>query len=1247
MKLHLLKKVSSLAAALLAASGFVQAVDYPENIDYGDKGSFIAKRGVEYGRTADLTNIGPVLVNMPEGPGSSAATLENGVQFRSTAWDLSDLTNPTLIEKDLGGIHQPMHAHGTLVRFHNGEEYLWRGNDYFVFDPEQAAAADQINIVGETWKYGWGHNPTGYSTMFTPYNMRVYWEYGLDTSGLFAIRDPYTPVEEGVNLEWLGRSQSGVDGGQPLVAWDHLGLTGVTGFTFMMGELLVVASDQQFTGVAVYEVSGFKEGVTPRLLSTFQPRLTEPNGHEAGIGGYWVEPYGANKVVFAARSRSQLTPARHYPAIFVVDFTNPTAPQLSCEIYFNQDRSEHNTADGDESSDPMYVFFQDQYAYVDHFQVDIEACETAYQDGEISTAEFEQIVYKFEDLANGCDASQYFRPLGQVGVFGGYDFWVTREVNEQGMCFFVTDDEPDTRAPYVSGHRPLAGQQNYPVDGLIHIHIPETLRTETVTDAIRLIAIAEDNSESEVLFRHQLSHTGTISLWPIKRVATHIPDIQPARDELVYLEANTNYRVEISGIQDFMGNTMEDYTFSFRTNDGSFPSNALPEIEGPAPSYALEPFFPIQSSQLACHAGPASNSLNDPIWVVNPDNDSVSIIAQNTDSETFVKDLQLTREIKLGYEGPSSVTAINNMYAVTYQDDDKVVFFDAQGMPQYSVDTGHGTQPVASVTNGDGMLYVSLYGSGEVVKISSVNGTILERLTVGPYPKAMAMHDDRLLVTRFISPESHGEVYDVDTNNTTDSPGDMRLRRIIPINKVLVPDDIDHGSGVPNYLAGIVIDRGGAHAYITATKANTDRGLSEREDISQEIARVPLDDDNTVRAMIATIRLGPSGEEAPPTDIGPYTVAVNSDTNLRPETRSNTIDIDDKADPSGITYLPNPSIRVTALQGNDIVLAKNLAENSGTGFVTGSAPQSMCTTLRTLYVKNFADRSLSAIDISEYLYNGRFNPQIDTISTVTQEKLSEQELLGLQEFYHSSIPEMGDKGYITCASCHNGGGHDGRNWDIAHLGEGVRNTISLNGASGVRFGNLHWTSNFDEVQDFEIQIEQLNLGKGLIPGITFTEGLTPLDLVTAGQSERLDALAAYVNGLGKDSVKRSPHRSYTGELTESALRGQAIFNSDNCGSCHSGTAFRDGQMHDVGTISTVSGSRLGGELSAIRTPSLIELWDSAPFFHDGSAASLSDVLSTGSHTRNYTESETQDLINYLLSIDRDMYIDDNASFPEE
>ena len=77
---------------------------------------------------------------------------------------------------------------------------------------------------------------------------------------------------------------------------------------------------------------------------------------------------------------------------------------------------------------------------------------------------------------------------------------------------------------------------------------------------------------------------------------------------------------------------------------------------------------------------------------------------------------------------------------------------------------------------------------------------------------------------------------------------------------------------------------------------------------------------------------------------------------------------------------------------------------------------------------------------------------------------------GKRIFYNAADPRMGLDGYLSCATCHLEGGQDGRVWDFTDRNEGLRNTIDLRGRAGTGHGNLHWTANFDEVQDFENDI---------------------------------------------------------------------------------------------------------------------------------------------------------------------------------
>jgi len=158
----------------------------------------------------------------------------------------------------------------------------------------------------------------------------------------------------------------------------------------------------------------------------------------------------------------------------------------------------------------------------------------------------------------------------------------------------------------------------------------------------------------------------------------------------------------------------------------------------------------------------------------------------------------------------------------------------------------------------------------------------------------------------------------------------------------------------------------------------------------------------------------------------------------------------------------------------------------------------------------------------------------------------------------------------------------------------------------------------------------------------------PLGKPNAGRSADLDALAAYVSSL--KTAPASPFRNADGTLTAAALRGKAIFEDPavGCTRCHAGPRFTDSVLtpdpanyifHDVGTLGAGSGARLGVPLTGLDTPTLFGLWDTAPYLHDGSAATLLDVLTIRNHgdghgvTSQLSAAQLADLTEYLLSID--------------
>jgi cytochrome c peroxidase len=125
-----------------------------------------------------------------------------------------------------------------------------------------------------------------------------------------------------------------------------------------------------------------------------------------------------------------------------------------------------------------------------------------------------------------------------------------------------------------------------------------------------------------------------------------------------------------------------------------------------------------------------------------------------------------------------------------------------------------------------------------------------------------------------------------------------------------------------------------------------------------------------------------------------------------------------------------------------------------------------------------------------------------------------------------------------------------------------------------------------------------------------------LGVSKAGLSEDLDALAAYVESLTVPD--RSPYRTEAGAMTDEAVQGQALFEDPTvgCSTCHWGAQLSDSGwtepgtplLHDVGTLTDLSGMRLSGPLEGLDTPPLIGLHGTAPYLHDGSAESLEAVL---------------------------------------
>jgi mono/diheme cytochrome c family protein len=288
-----------------------------------------------------------------------------------------------------------------------------------------------------------------------------------------------------------------------------------------------------------------------------------------------------------------------------------------------------------------------------------------------------------------------------------------------------------------------------------------------------------------------------------------------------------------------------------------------------------------------------------------------------------------------------------------------------------------------------------------------------------------------------------------------------------------------------------------------------------------------------------------------------------------------------------------------------------------------------------LFVNNFLGRSVTVHDVAQVLTSeSAAATRLQVVSTVAQETMSAAALRGKQLFYNAADRRMSRDNYMSCASCHADGGDDGMVWDFTQRGEGLRRTISLLGRAGTGHGSVHWSANFNEIQDFENDIRGAFGGTGFMSNEDFAATADPLGAPKAGKSAALDDLAAYLQSLTR--VPRSPVRNADGTLTASALRGQQLFASAQCATCHSGTTLQDGLRHDVGTIQASSGKGNNQPLAGVGfdTPTLAGVWTNSSYFHHGQAASVASTF-TSSHGNagSLSAADVTALSDYVRSLD--------------
>jgi mono/diheme cytochrome c family protein len=138
------------------------------------------------------------------------------------------------------------------------------------------------------------------------------------------------------------------------------------------------------------------------------------------------------------------------------------------------------------------------------------------------------------------------------------------------------------------------------------------------------------------------------------------------------------------------------------------------------------------------------------------------------------------------------------------------------------------------------------------------------------------------------------------------------------------------------------------------------------------------------------------------------------------------------------------------------------------------------------------------------------------------------------------------------------------------------------------------------------------------------------DLVT----DKLPALQAYQYSI---SAPKPPANSFD---ATAAARGKVLFvGKAQCATCHSGPLFTDvtdgGKLHPQSASVAIDKDYVKRSATKQwRVTPLKGIWQHAPYFHDGSAKTLTDVVARYNQVRNLklTDAERADLTEYLKSL---------------
>ena len=265
--------------------------------------------------------------------------------------------------------------------------------------------------------------------------------------------------------------------------------------------------------------------------------------------------------------------------------------------------------------------------------------------------------------------------------------------------------------------------------------------------------------------------------------------------------------------------------------------------------------------------------------------------------------------------------------------------------------------------------------------------------------------------------------------------------------------------------------------------------------------------------------------------------------------------------------------------------------------LTGHGPRGLAATGPQVVVAEYLSDSIAVVDLA-----GRV--QVGSIGLGTPDVLTPGRR-GERLFNDGS---WCFQQWQSCGSCHPDVAADGLNWDL--LNDGIstyRNTKSL-------------------LLSYQTP-PMMMTGSRADAETAIRAGMRYVQFAISPEPEAM-ALDEYLRSV---APVPSPCRVH-GQLSQAAQRGRALFGTAGCGRCHKGPLFTDLHAYDVQTGRGRDAGR------AFDTPTLVNVWRTAPYLYNGQARTIREVLTTfnpeDQHgaTSSMTGQDVNDLAEYVLSL---------------